>query len=326
MPTSGDSPQAPLARGRCGCRGRRMIRPRLRAALAAFVALLQPLAAAPLGARTPHHAATIRPALWELTGKGSTIWLFGTIHALPPHFEWETPLLRATVAKADRLVIEAVIDRDSGDAAAAMMKLGVAAAPQPALAERVPVASRAKLADMAKRAGVPLATLDRLKTWAAGMVLFGATVTGLGVSAADGVEEQLKADFKAAGKPVEGLETVEQQLGFFDRLSEAQQREFLASVLDDDGNDAADFGKMLGAWSHGDERGIQASFDKDMKATDALQSVLIAERDRRWADTLVERLARPGTTLVAVGAGHLVGPNSVQAMLAKLGYAVKRVE
>ncbi len=303
-----------------------MIRPRLRAALAAFAALLQPVAAAPLAARAPHHLATIRPALWELKGKHGTIWLFGTIHALPPHFEWQTAKLRATVARADRLVIEAVIDRDSGDAATAMATLGVATRPIPPIADRVPAASRAKLADMARRAGVPVAALDKLKTWAAAMVLFGVTVTGLGVSAADGVEEQLKADFKAAGKPIEGLETVQQQLGFFDTLSEAQQREFLVSVLDDDGHDAADFGTMLGAWSHGDEAGIQASFDKDMKATDALQSVLIAERDRRWADLLVRRLGQPGTALVAVGAGHLVGPNSVQAMLAKLGYSVKRVE
>ncbi len=303
-----------------------MIRPRLRAALAALAALLQPVAVAPLAARAPRHAAAIRPALWELRGKASTIWLFGTIHALPPHFEWQTPLLRATVAKADRLVLEAVIDRDTGDAATAMAALGVATTPLPPIAERVPAKSRASLADMASRAGVTLAMLDRLKTWAAAMVLFGVTVTGLGVSAADGVEEQLKADFRAAGKPVEALETVRQQLGFFDALSEAQQREFLVSVLDDDGRDAADFGTMLGAWSHGDERGIRASFDKDMKATDALQNVLIVERDRRWADLLVRRLGQPGTTLVAVGAGHLVGPHSVQAMLAKLGYRVKRLE
>jgi uncharacterized protein YbaP (TraB family) len=54
--------------------------------------------------------------------------------------------------------------------------------------------------------------------------------------------------------------------------------------------------------------------------------VLITRRDAHWADAIVERLNQPGIQLIAVGAGHLVGPNSVQAMLAKLGYKVERVE
>jgi uncharacterized protein YbaP (TraB family) len=158
------------------------------------------------------------------------------------------------------------------------------------------------------------------------MVLFGTTVQSLGVSSADGVEERLKTQFRTTGKPIEGLETLEQQLGFFDTLTEPQQRDFLESVVDQKGDDAADFGKMLGAWSHGDEKGISASFDKDMKSSDVLRTVLIARRDQHWADAIVSRLGQPGTQFVAVGAGHLVGPDSVQAMLAKLGYKAERVE
>jgi uncharacterized protein len=95
-----------------------MIRPRLRAALA-LLALLQPAGAPALLARPARHAAAIRPALWQLKDADTTIYLFGTIHALPPHLEWETPAIRAVVGKADRLVLEAVIDRDTGDAASA---------------------------------------------------------------------------------------------------------------------------------------------------------------------------------------------------------------
>src|SRR6202012_3748332 len=109
---------------------------------------------------------------------------------------------------------------------------------------------------MIAKSAVPPETLDPMKTWAAGMVLFGTTISALGVSSADGVEEQLKAQFHATGKPVEGLETLDQQLGFFDTLDEKQQRDFLQSVVDQHGDDAAEFGKMLGAWSHGNEKGI----------------------------------------------------------------------
>ncbi|WBO23483.1 TraB/GumN family protein [Sphingomonas abietis] len=300
---------------------------RLHAVFAAFLALLQPVLPAAAAARAESargHAA--HPALWRLQKGPSTIYLFGTIHALPPHFDWETPAIQAALTSADRLVLEAVIDQDPTKSAAALFRMGMAPGPVPPLADRVDPQYRDRLAAMEKKSAVPAATLDKMKTWAAGLVLFGTTIQTLGVSSADGVEEHLKAQFRASGKPIEGLETLDQQLGFFDTMSEAQQREFLQGVTDQNADDVADFGKMLGAWAHGNEKGIAASFDKDMKKSDALRTVLIARRNAHWADALVARLAMPGTQFVAVGAGHLVGSDSVQAMLAKLGYKAVRVE
>lgn len=298
---------------------------RWRAALAAL-ALLQPVLPAPLLARRHVARAAAHPAIWKLQKGASTIYLFGTIHALPPNFEWETPEIRRIVGSADRLVLEAVIDQDPTKSAAALFKVGMASGPVPPLSDRIGPKYRPALAALEEKSAVPAETLDRMKTWAAGMVLFGATVQTLGVSSADGVEEHLKAEFRAAGKPIEGLETLEQQLGFFDTMAEPQQREFLEGVVDQNASDVSDFGKMVGAWAQGDEPGIARSFDKDMKKSDALRTVLIARRDAHWADAIVARLNRPGTQLIAVGAGHLVGTDSVQAMLAKLGYMAVRVE
>jgi uncharacterized protein YbaP (TraB family) len=315
-----------------GCRDAAMKSPgkfgKIRASIAALLALLQPLMPAIADARRVHdvsdgHAA--HPALWELDGRNGTLFLFGTIHALPPHFEWENGPVKAAIDRSDRLVLEAVIDQDPGKAAD-VWKLGVATTPLPPVIDRVAPRYRASLKAMAAKAGTPLDALDRMKTWAAAMVLFGVTVSNLGVSGSDGVEEQLKAQFRGANKPVEGLETLGQQLGFFDTLDEKRQREFLESVTNQQPDDAADFGKMLGAWSHGDEQGIAASFDKDMKTSDMLRTVLLQRRNMHWADALVARLAMPGTQFVAVGAGHLTGSDSVLVQLAKLGYRPKRVQ
>ncbi len=302
---------------------------RARAFAAALLALLQPALPSALVARAPVERADghpAHPALWKLSKGPSTIYLFGTIHALPPHFEWETPAIRSVLAGADRLVLEAVIDQNDPHSATALLRRGLSPTPLPPLTERIDPKYRAGLASMIAKSPVPAETLNSMKTWAAGMVLFSTTVSALGVSSADGVEEQLKAQFRATGKPVEGLETLDEQLGFFDSLSETQQRDFLQSVLDQHGDDAAQFGKMLGAWSHGDEKGIATSFDKDMKKSEALRTVLIARRNAHWAEAIVARLAQPGTQFLAVGAGHLVGRDSVQSMLEKLGYKAERVE
>jgi uncharacterized protein len=306
-----------------------MLRFRTRAAaraLGAALLALQPLATPALWARAQAQAKHIHPAMWKLSKGPSTIYLLGTIHALPPHFEWMTGDIRTVIGGADRLVLEAVIDQNANKTAEALLKVGIAPPGTPPLAERIDPKMRSQLQKLVTKSGLPAETLDRLKTWAAAMMLFGTTVSSLGVSSADGVEEQLKTQFRAQNKPIEGLETLEEQLGFFDTLTEPQQRDFLASVVDQKGDDARDFAKMLAAWSKGDEKGIQVSFDKDMKADEVLRQVLIARRDSHWATAIVKRLSMPGTQLIAVGAGHLVGPDSVQAKLKALGYTAVRVE
>ena len=57
----------------------------------------------------------------------------------------------------------------------------------------------------------------------------------------------------------------------------------------------------------------------------AESEALVARRNTRWADWVEARMAQPGTVFVAVGAGHLAGKGSVQALLGEKGLTVERV-
>jgi len=59
--------------------------------------------------------------------------------------------------------------------------------------------------------------------------------------------------------------------------------------------------------------------------TPHLRDILIKQRNAAWTTWLKARLGTPGTVFVAVGAGHLAGPLSVQKMLAHQGVKVERV-
>jgi uncharacterized protein YbaP (TraB family) len=267
------------------------------------------------------------PALWKLADADTTIYLFGTIHILPAGTNWMDPAIRRAVDGAQSLTIETVLDQDPSKVAAILMTTGTAKG-LPPLVERVPPARRAQLAALVKASGFPPQMLDGMKSWAAAIMLTGAALSQIGVDAAasPGVEPQLTALFRAAGKPVDGLETPEQQLGFFNQLPESAQRAFLVATLDSPEKARAEFREMIDAWSRGDPEAIQRAFDKDPEFTPALRDLLIRQRDRNWAEALSKRLDQPGTVFVAVGAGHLVGPDSVQAMLAKKGLKVERVD
>ena len=92
---------------------------------------------------------------------------------------------------------------------------------------------RAALATAIAKSGIPAAALDKMETWAAAFLLLGVQFKDLGLQPGSGVESVLKKQFVAGGKTIGQLETNAEQLGFFDKLSEPSQREFLEGVLDD---------------------------------------------------------------------------------------------
>lgn len=297
---------------------------RIRALLAGFLlaaaAPAHPRVRAPAPAR-PH------PALWVLEDADTTIWLFGTVHALPKDYAWDDATLDAAFDAARTLVIETKLDPDPAASAALLTRMATdRAAGLPPLAERVSPAKRKGLARMIAASGMPAAALDRMETWAAAMLLTAARLGALGLRGEAGIEEQLKARFAGDRRPIEAFETPAQQLGFFDALPEAEQRRFLASVVAAPSADLKGFRRMLAAWARGDEAAIAASFDTELKASPRLRDVLLVRRNAAWADAIAARMQRPGAVLVAVGAGHLAGAQSVQAMLRARGFRVKRVE
>jgi hypothetical protein len=291
-----------------------------RIALAALV----PLAAC-AGAAEPRKPAAKHPALWTLADSDTRIWLFGTIHLLPEGQSWRTPAFESALAGADELVLEVADVDDMMASALAMQKLGFSPG-LPPIAERVPESKRAALRAMIAESGYPEKVYDKLETWAAALPLLGVTFKRLGLNPELGVERQIGAPFRAAGKKVSGLETIEQQFGFFDTLSEGAQRALLVSVIEDTAETRAQFRSMLDAWATGDLEGIARTFDDETQMSPELKDALMRRRNARWAEWLARRLETPGTVFVAVGAGHLAGKDSVQTMLRAKGLKAKRVQ
>jgi uncharacterized protein YbaP (TraB family) len=271
-------------------------------------------------------AKTASPAKWKVADADTTIYLFGTIHLLPKGTQWRSPIFDQAAAGSDTLVVETMID-DGNPAATIgeLFKLAVADG-LPPLIERVPPDKRAALATAISKSGLPPQAFDKLETWAAAFLLLGVQFQSLGLDQASGVEFVLKKQFQNDGKQIGELETNAEQLGYFDKLSEDAQRNFLVSVLEDPASMKKQFGGMLAAWSRGDVRGIADSFNSDLSDAPELRDALLSRRNANWANWVKSRLDRPGTVMVAVGAGHLAGDQSVVTLLQKQGVKVTRVQ
>lgn len=282
------------------------------------------LVAAPAAAKAPQSA---HPALWEVSDPDTTIYLFGTIHLLPEHLQWRTAKFDQAVESSNQLIVETIVDdKDPTKVMSAMASLAFNTPDLPALVDRVPPDKRAALAAAIKNSGYPPRAFDRIETWAAAFILLGNQYRDMNLKGDEGVEAVLRNTFISEGKPIGELETNLQQFGFFDKLSEKAQVALLEGAVDNPKAADAEFSGMLKAWSDGDVKDIARTFDRDLAGSPELANALIHQRNANWSKWIEQRMAQPGTIMIAVGAGHLAGKDSVIALLQRDGYRVRRVQ
>ena len=291
--------------------------PRRAGLIAAALALLLP---GGCGGPAPIEA---RPALWRVSDNDTTIWLLGTIHVLPANVHWQTPAIRDAIDQADALVME-LPDDPAGTTR--MFRQVATGNGLPPIAGRIAPGRRAALAAALNAAGVDAGEVDGLKSWAAAFVIAGAATNARGITRENGVEAGLVAAFAARDRPSGGLETAAAQFATFDHLPEAAQRVLLDRAIDSAAGGSADYQATLAAWAAGDETRIAATIDPAFRAAPEIEAQVVKARNTNWTGKIAARMAKPGRVLVAVGVGHLVGADSLPAMLRARGLKVERVE
>lgn len=278
------------------------------------------------GVSSAADAKPARPAMWKVADADTSIYLFGTVHLLPAGYQWRTPTFDQAANEAGTLVVETIVDDKNPQAfAAELFRLSYSPG-LPPLLDRVRPERRERLKAAIAKSGIPPAALDGMESWAAAFTLLQLQFHELGLTGNDGVESTLRSGFTSAGKPVEQLETNSEQLGFFDTLPEAAQRELLEGAVEEPATAKRQFDSMLKAWVEGDVGAMARTFNAELKSSPELREALLRRRNANWSRWVESRLAQPGTVLMAVGAGHLAGDDSVIAMLKKRGLKVQRVQ
>ena len=204
--------------------------------------------------------------LWSLQGKTNKVYLLGSIHMLQSTETLPPAIDTAAFDQADVVLME--IDMDDLDTA--KMQLDVAElAMQPeglSLQQQVGPEVYGKLEAEVRTLSVDPALLNRFKPWFAAITLTQLQMMKLGFDPAAGVEQRLTRRASADHKPIQGLETVREQLEIMARLPEKQQREFLLYSLEDAERMASELDDLLAAWRRGDAakmgKLLQEGFDE----------------------------------------------------------------
>jgi uncharacterized protein YbaP (TraB family) len=255
------------------------------------------LAAAALAAATPAAAPSpqAQPAMFVVHDADTTIYLFGTFHALDGDHGWFGRDVRSAFERSNELVLETLLPEGPG----APRQL------RQAMPSVTPSASFLATTRMAITAG-----------------------RSQGMQVDNGADMVLRHVAEAEGKYVEGLDTLQFQLNMFNKMppspaaamttagaSGEQPMQTLSKTMTE----------MQSAWKRGDQSVFVHLLDQLRAGSPDTYRMMFTERNARWADWIAARMQAPGTVFVAVGAGHLAGKDSVLVRLAEKGIPSRRV-
>ena len=268
--------------------------------------------------------ASAEPALWRVKGGRATIYLFGTIHFLHADTIWLSPKIDRAFRGSGTLYEELEPVNDGTAFAALTARYG--RDPEHPLSSRLDDAGRAKLARVAKDLQAPLEQLQPLRPWLAAVSLSSLRLIRAGYDPKSGVDVRLNALANSQGKHVAGFETLEQQISGLAGLSEAEELQFLLSTLDDAEGGGSALDQIVSAWSAGDVDRLWSLIGARLRrGYSGIYGPLFVARNRAFA-ARIEALARgKGVHFVAIGAGHLAGPDSVQSDLIRDGFHISRM-
>lgn len=252
------------------------------------------LAASTATVSAPAPLPDAHPAIWVVNDADTVIYLFGTFHALDGKSAWFNDEVETAFSASNELVLETIIP----DAAPAA------------------VASNPRIPNFAVTPSASFLASTRLAISAG---------RARGMQVANGADMILRRAAEASGKPVEGLESFESQLGMFSRIPQQSARSTGVQDLSSRGNLAIVMGQMQAAWNRGDSAIFATMLDQMRTNSPASYNVMFTQRNTHWASWIAQRLQKPGVVFVAVGTGHLAGPDSVQSKLALLGVRSSRI-
>ena len=263
--------------------------------------------------------------LWELESSGNRVLLMGSVHFLRPS---DYPL-RKGMDEAYRLADTVTMEIDMSAVNQTATQVSITALsidPKGrSLRDLVGNGNYEKATALAQQLKIPLMMFEQFEPWFAALSITQLRMVQLGFDPAWGIETMLTRKALAENKTLAGLETIEQQLGFLDRLDPDEQSTFLMQSLEDAATVQNDIDAIVDAWTEGNTEELEQFLLDELQDVPNLYDAILVQRNKNWVTPIRALLDEPGTHLVVVGAMHLIGDDSVLAMLEDAGVSSRQL-
>jgi uncharacterized protein len=281
-------------------------------------------------AKTPNSDAR----LWKVEKEGlKPSYLFGTMHMTDPRVIDLTPEAKAAYEGVDTVVIESIDILDEKKAAMSMLANPgmIMFADQTTLTSLLSKEDADKLDKGLTARGIPLATVNKMRPWMlSAMIVLPACEQQRKKTGAPFLDIKLARDAETAGKKIDGLETIAEQLNAMNSVPmDLQMKSLVETVaLGDKMDDIME--TMIALYAEG-QPGLIMPFMKtlaaegmsamDKESYGAFEEIVVTARNKVMSERGAKFLAE-GNAFIAVGALHLPGEKGLVELFRKDGYKV----
>jgi len=264
-----------------------------------------------------------REPLWVAEKDGTRVYLVGSLHVLPRSVSPAKPALISAFYDSQRVLFEIATAGSASPEIDDFFRRNGTYQNNDRLERHLTTDAR----DMVKLV-LPLFNLrwedvQNHKPWLLGLRLQQSLMKSRGFAARAGVDDYFESLAQKKGKPIAGLETAREHIGFFSAMSDAEQS---ASLVEDiEGlvwlrQDLEMMGRM---WQLGAVDVFEKGLASHQKSKQGRR--LFRDRNMRWVPQIARLLQGKENAMVIVGLGHLVGDDGLVTLLRARGYAVHQM-
>jgi len=271
--------------------------------------------------------STGKSFLWEIQSEQGNSYLFGSVHLLKKEHYPLKKVIEDSFEQSDVLVLE--IDLSGGNLVKAglyMLEKGKYQGEE-TLKDNISEKTYQRLKDKAKTMEINFEWLNGCKPWMAAFNILERKLMQLGFNPLQGID--LYFLNKSQGKKeIQGLETVELQVGLFENFSKEESEKFLLSTIMEADQLEKEMNQMISAWSTGDVEIMEKTMTETIREYPELEAFykkLNDDRNVRMVEKIISLLKTDKKYFIVVGAAHMVGKNGIVQLLKNKGYTVNQL-
>lgn len=265
-------------------------------------------------------------SVWKVEKSGQYFYLAGTMHVLkagdyplPKAFDW-------AYQQSDKLVLEVDLSRlDQSSFQKKLMGQGFYAS-----AENLKTQLNAKawsaLSDYCQQRGIAVNAFLTLPTGIVVTQIAMLELQRLGIDQ-QGVDAYMMNKALVDKKPIQGLESLDEQIDFLLAMGKGDESNFILQNLDELKTLAVDIDALRQAWRKGDMSKIDELMIVGMKKDyPKVYRQILLQRNFNWLPKLQSMIESEDVEYVLVGAAHIAGKDGLLDLLTLHGFTIEQVK
>ncbi|MFT6924408.1 MAG: hypothetical protein ACJA1C_003430 [Crocinitomicaceae bacterium] len=260
--------------------------------------------------------------LWMITSDNlqDTSFLFGTMHLIQKEYYFFPENLKTLISRSETIVMEIVGEPNPMDVMK-MMSLDEGSLFDMLSEEQGDSLLAWGQKNMNLSEDMFKSSFGKMKPFAVSMLTMTLAMQGDIESYEMEIKELMESE-KIKGV---GLETMEEQIAFFDAFSVEEQVQMLMESIKDDEKSADQTKRMQQMYKRQNLDSLYIMITEESESIAGKDAELLDDRNKNWIPK-IEKLIAKERTFIAVGAGHLGGPEGVIRLLKKEGYTLTPIE